>query len=146
MKFRILHGKHTQKEDRGAKDADNNPVKSVVIYKRDEIVESTTDLAATFNRPPNSIKFERLTEDGAKAVKGGMILRNAQAIMPAAAIQQAVQQKTAAATREQVTTESLKNASVKDLQALAAEEEVDLKGSNDKAEILRLLKAAGAVA
>jgi len=61
-RFKLLAGKHVQKEFTGAKDKDGNPVRELKTYKKGDIVESPLRLDERFNMPgnPSGAKFELL--------------------------------------------------------------------------------------
>ena len=60
-KYRLLVGKHTQKEDTGQRDKDGNPVRVIKSYRAGEVFESHIDLVARFNGPGSTyLKFERV--------------------------------------------------------------------------------------
>lgn len=93
---------------------------SVKIFNTGEIVESDVDLVAKFNRP-NSRKFELVDSAGNTST-------------------QTVTQRPN--VTPMVVTPNVDSLSLKDLQALAAEEEIDIKGLTKREDIVKVIKNA----
>lgn len=114
MRFRLLAGMHIQNDPMSGKER---------IYRAGAVFESVTDLA---RRWPE--KFERvldstpLTPDPAAS---GMDASPSSAPLPSSG-------------------DEYEGMTVKELQALAAEEEIDLKGARTREEILTVLRKATA--
>lgn len=76
MRFVVLQGKHSQKEEQldadgnPRKDKDGNVIRAPVTYARGSIVESNIDLAARFNAGPNSQKFQKLDDEDPRGKRG----------------------------------------------------------------------------
>ena len=70
MRFKILHGKHAQKEV-VSKDPDGKDVVEVRKYQRGDVVETDKDLVALFNQGPFR-KFEKLEDPKPVATSKGV--------------------------------------------------------------------------
>ncbi len=125
-RFRLKHGKHSQKEPvldadgKPQKDRNGKPMLAPKIYAQGETFESQHDLVALFNRP-GAEKFERV---------GGEDRPQWRDESPPAP-----PPSTPEKTLEQMT--------VAELKSLAAEEEVDVKGAEKKEELVQRLRSAG---
>lgn len=126
-KFQVLAGKHID-----GKGADGR----ARVYNAGEVVESRANLLR-FNRP-GSIKFQRV-DDGATiaspAGSPGEIWDRAHE-----SLDQFIK-RMQAKDQASIKPINLDTLSFKDLQALAAEEEIDLKGAKTREEALRFIKA-----
>ncbi len=147
-KFRILAGQHVQKDP--ALDEYGNPLKrpdgSVIlaprIYQTGEIVDSPVDLVAKFNHP-NSRKFERV-DDIVRAARTSQELAHPHphtippaVVSPAPLVKDTV--KNTDPTDLKKYRADLEKMTVKELQAHAQAEEVDLKGNTNKEQIIKIL-------
>lgn len=133
MKFKVLRGKHSEKN------AENIPI----LYKQGDIVDSKSDLSK-LNAPGMQPKFEKVEDSGVKA-KGGtaMPTLNPSAPMPATSTSPSTtpQVSNAAPANIHEYHAHLDKMTVKELQDHAAEEEVDVKSAgNDKNKLLAILK------
>lgn len=115
-KFRLVVGQHIQNDPSGAKDADGRPISKT--YRQGDIVPSEKDLVQMFNAP-GSVKFQRVFQDEEEYT---------QSIAPAAK-----------------PTDGLEDLSVKELQRLAAEDEIDLRGAVKKDEIISAIRGSAKV-
>lgn len=120
--FKVLAGQH---EEGGR------------IYRMNEVVNSTQQLDALFNPadPDMQKKFERVIDNPAyiaQPATGG------QAVGEASRAGAGTQPATAPAGSALAGT--LETMSLKQLQDMAAEEEIDLKGAKTKDEVLRVLR------
>lgn len=119
MLFKLLRGYHRDwsfKFDRDTRQ--RTTVKR--MYSPGESVESDRDLCKLFNRP-GSIKFERLPDP------------------PQAQSFQGQQNAVATAVKE---SPDLDGMTVRDLQALAEEEEIDLGGAKTKDQMVKTIRQA----
>lgn len=129
-KFRLLVGKHSQKED-GV----------LVTYKPNDVFECTTDLVERFNTP-SSRKFEYV-EDDPRTSPGRVAYPHLEkekgperAERPAPAPSAPVAPKAPPFGGK-----NLDAMSPEQLKALAAEEEIDLRGATKKEDMLKILRA-----
>ena len=136
-RFKILHGKHTQKEQVGT-NPDGSPVFRPVTYGRNtpkgDVVDSPSDLVAKFNSP-GSTKFELIPEPAR---------HYAPPVAAVAPTPVTLAQATAAAYTppSKPLTDALDQMSVGDLKKFADSEEIDLKGARTKEEMIRAIRAA----
>lgn len=151
MRFRLLEGQHVQN------DAHGNKVK--FSARSNNIVESATDLCDRFNTkdPHFPRKFERIDghEQGAgyeeaiaAAYRKGMEDARTAAATPAtpspvaAAAQQGFNTLYTDSGGKPPQSDSLDRMTVKELQELAAEEEIKLGNAKSKEEIIKAIRAA----
>lgn len=129
-KYRLLAGKHSQKEE--------NPEtkqKEVKIYKRGDVFESKHDLLK-FNAGPGAMKFEKVEEPPPRAASRAAAPPPEPPPPPEAKTIQPPPRN------QQEYHAALDKMTEKDLRALAAEEEIDLKGAKTKEDIVKAIKAA----
>lgn len=151
-RYKLLAGKHAQK----------GPDGRTRVYEKGDVFESNHNLVRLFNRP-GATKFQDLDEELAAPpappplaeghALGGTPHQPApvRAQDPRSAAEQAKATPAPAPAhaplpigiKEMPKAESLEAMSIKDLQDLAAAEEVNLKGSKDKTEIIKILRQAG---
>lgn len=134
-KFRILHGKHSEKDENGI---------PRVYTARTEFdrIHSFSDLEKQNSPNPNHTrKFERLDDDVrvpvAPAVVGSPMPEERQQAVQAAQESLAAQKAPAAAPPQQKPFEQMSH---KELMDYATREEIDLKGAKSQQEILKVLK------
>jgi hypothetical protein len=130
-RYRLLAGKHAQKEE--------NPEtkhKEVKIYKRGDVFESKHDLLK-FNAGPGAMKFEKVEESENQP-------RRARTESPPPPPPHTVVETPAgkAPRNQQEFVAALEKMNEKDLRALAAEEEIDLKGAKTKDDIVKAIRSA----
>lgn len=118
MRFKVLSGKHAQKDKDG----------KVVVYRQGDIVETNSDLVAKFNSP-NAVKFERV-EDGPTVQQ-----------RPASAAQPTPAQPSLAPRDVKEFHAAIDKMNLAELKQLAEDDEVDLKGETDIHKIRKVLKA-----
>ena len=92
----------------------------IKIFNSGEIVDSPVDLVAKFNRP-NSRKFELIDDLGNSSTQ--VIAQSKPVVTP-------------------MVMPNLDSLSLKDLQNLAAEEEIDIKGLTKREDIIKTIKSA----
>ncbi len=129
-RYRLLAGKHAQKEENPQTGQKENK-----IYKRGDVFESKHDLLK-FNAGPGAMKFEKV-EDTQPAKAAGTTRP------PATPSREAVHGTPEPPPRNMNEfLAALDKMSEKDLRALAAEEEIDLKGAKTKDDILKAIRTA----
>lgn len=122
MKFRVLAGKHAEKDKDGVSR----------VYVRGDIVDSKSDLTK-LNAGPGAQKFAPVEEPSAKAAAGTPVAQlHAKVAAPPAPPADELQKKLHA---------DLDKMTVEQLKAYAAEEEIDLKGAATKDQLLKIIKA-----
>lgn len=120
MKFRVLAGKHAEKDKEG----------TLRVYSRGEVVDSKSDLSKLNSR--GAEKFEKIDEPSVKANPG----------TPAAQLHG--RPPVADVPRDELTKRlhaDLDKMSNDQLKKYAETEEVDLKGAKTREEMLKVLKA-----
>lgn len=123
-KFRVLVGKHV--EQLGIVEGE---VKTR-SYSAGEVVSSNRPLDEIHNKP-GAMKFERLHEEP----------RPSQAVQEPSGTP-ATAAASPAAVAQTFSLEQLERMSVPDLQKLAEEEEIDLKGASKKQDLIRIIREA----
>ncbi len=160
-KFRVLHGKHHEEAVQG------DPT-TLRTYRTGEIVDSHTDLLRL--NSSNSRKFEKIEEDPKASAQPNRAFSaaelgkmHADAVANerlAETVRERVQAEknnpTSIANPSLVQSTSVKSQppktqaeaiakldqmSLKDLQQVAADEEIDLKGANKREDVLRIVKS-----
>ena len=143
-KFRVIVGGHLDKGPPGC-DCDAcfaSDGKNHLYRQRDakdppnwagDIIETEADLEMRFNAGPYSRKFERVREDAPAVV--GHVWDQAK---------ETLEQFTARMSKANApkTPLNLDAMALKDLQQLAADEEIDLKGAKTAAEAIKIIKAS----
>ena len=136
-KFKILAGKHTQKEKVGV-DKEGKDIFKPVVYRQGDTIETDHDLIALFNSP-GATKFERIFERERErdTYKEPSLPQVSQPTRPSLA-----PVKAADLHGPKVSDPDYDNMSTKDLHRLAQEKGVDVSGARSKAEIVSSLKKA----
>ena len=122
-RFRLLMGRHSE-----GKGSDGKTLPQPKIYVPGDIIDSPVDLTK-FNGP-NANKFERVMDDPP-------VSRQA-ATVPASTAPQAGKPPPRPASKE------LESMTEQELRQLAEDVEVDVKSARNKADLVKVLKAAGA--
>ena len=143
-KFRVLVGAHIDNGPPGCEcdECSVSDGKNHLYRQRDakdppawagDIIETTADLEMRFNAGPYSRKFERVREDAPAVV--GHVWDQAK---------ETLEQFTARMNKVNAPKPSLNldAMALKDLQQLAADEEIDLKGAKTKEEAVKVIKAS----
>lgn len=139
-KFRVLSGKHVQKEVTG-KDHAGNPIVKQVMYSRGDIIETDVDLTR-FNHSPQYRKFEKVEEKSNPAQLNVSVPSPVVPIVSASALNPVssdVQTKTTVISNDKDYRAKLEKMNDKELRQHAQEEEVDLKGIVKREDIIKIL-------
>lgn len=135
--FKLLAGKHTQKESNGISKT----------YRPGDVIDSKHDLVKLFNSHPTTPKFERVDERTMRGDISSVVqtvtpshVVQAASPSPAPAAPQSSAQTAVAPSRQSI--DGLDSMSVKELQLLAQEEEIDLRGASKKEEIIKIIRGA----
>lgn len=125
-KFRVLAGKHCE-----GKTPEGKPK----VYVKGDVVDSKSDLSR-LNPPGFPPKFERVEDDGRPSPAPAVPV---QTLSPTPTPVHATSPLPAA---PKTVPDGLDKLSLKELQDLAASEEIDLKGAKTRDEVLRAVRAA----
>jgi hypothetical protein len=138
MKFRILRGQHLVKLPNG----------QYKKHRQGEVIESTIDLVERFNQGQNSQKFQRIYSEASEPKSLNDYLSELSKL-PKDQVQHVITHLQGVGnltSSDQQTVSSgedtLAGMTVKELQAFADGEEIDLKGITKRDDILRIIKAA----
>lgn len=127
MKFKLIAGMHVH-----GKYLDAHGTPRQRVYSAGDVLESPDNLAARWPE-----KFVLMDDAAATSRPAGN--NQSQAAVPAAAVPKAVAEANAENLLKDL---NLDKMSVKELTEFAAAEEIDLKGSKDRVDILKLIKAS----
>lgn len=140
MKFKVLRGRHTEKDKFGISRTYG------VGGKDGDIVDSKSDLSKHNGLPPHTPKFEKVDEgtpiaphllvDPSQPVAGGVPPVTSPSAPPKPVAQTPMNPPKDLAEYHQ----QLDKMNVKQLQDHAADEEIDVKGAKTREELLKILK------